>query len=355
MSDFEKLNKIKQREVLNALLVDGLSYQEIENEFGIDATEIADIINERAVKPYNAIYKKEEDTKLHSKTVWQWCFYSSLAGVVAYLLVVFIQSALGGFESQITTDSIAFITNPLAKTVYVSIAVCVIVILLKTFFPILPIFINEKVNTVSLKSTFLESSNDSKLNFLAKIFMALCLLVGLIFSAKAQEQTKRDCIIQTAKKEIGTLETGGNNKGQRIDFYRSVSTGKTIKGYSDAWCGYFVSYVFNTCKIPTNGVKFPPRARDWFFDPKYIVWQKNRQYSIIKKKPQKGCLIGYKFKAGNIGHIEILDEWKEDHFTSIGGNTSNKGSVYRDANSQDGVRYKKRSIETAYIISDYIN
>jgi hypothetical protein len=355
MKEFNKLSTFEQKEIMNALLFDGLTYPEIEERFGISPTDIAKIVNSRAVRPYKEIYEVDvqKDKETHKKTVMGWIWKGLALGFSLYLFIVFTQSALGGFESQITSDSIAYITQPLAKVVNLTFASSFIVLALSMFFPILAIFINEKVNTTSLKDTFLQAKPESKLNFLGIIVLALCLLVGLVFSAKAQTKT-RECIISTAQKEVGTLEKGGNNKGTRIDYYRSICMGKTIKNQSDPWCGYFVGFVYRFCGFVPN-VRFMPRARDWFADSKKIVWRKNFQYGVIKRKPQAGDLIGYKFRSGAIGHIEILLEWHEDYFLAIGGNTSASSTVYRDADKLDGVRLKKRKTETAYMIANHIN
>lgn len=357
MKDFNKLKPFEQKDILNGLLLDGLTYAEIEERFGVSAESIARLINDRAVKTYNEAYKdeKEQEQIIHKKTVFGWIKGGLIVSLACFVAVVFIQSFLGGFESQIVTDSLSYITQPLASIVKLGLAVSFIIFALWLFFPILTTFINEKVNTVSLKQTFLDSEPKSKLNFLAVIFLSLCLLVGLVFSSNAQSPA-RECIVSTANKEVGTLEKGGNNKGERIDLYRSVSIGKTVKNYSDAWCAYFVHYVYVTCNIKPQ-IKYPPRAANWFQDAKKIIYRRNFKYGVIKPRPQKGDLIGYMFKAGNIGHIEILYDWKPEqgYFLSVGGNTSNTNTVYRDADKNDGVRLKKRDISTAYIIANYID
>lgn len=348
-----KLTIFQQKEIINALVFEGLSYEQIQERFDVSPSDIADLLDEKAVKPYNASFKKSEENDVHKNTVLQWCLKFIAISGVSYLLVVLIQSTLGGFENQIVTDSLAYITQPLSKMVNIGLAVTMLVLILHFFFPILTVFMNDKVNTTYLYKTFLDADGKTKLDFLAKIVLALSLLIGLTFSAKAQE-TPRDCIIKTAYIEIGTVEKGGNNKGARIDQYRSVVLNKTIKNYSDPWCGYFVGYVFKTCNVPTS-VKYSPRARDWFQDKSKIVWRKNFQYGITKKKPQKGDLIGYVFNSGAIGHIEILYEWHEDFFYSIGGNTSTAKNVYRDADKSDGVWRKKRPVAMAYIIANHID
>lgn len=356
MSQFNKLKPYEQKEILNGLLFDGLSYPEIESKFGVSAQEIAEHINNTAVKPYNDLYvhKAEEDKEIHKKTVSNWIKVPLLVSGISFVAIVLIQMVLGGFDEQITLDSMAYITNPLSKVLMSGVCISAIIIFLHTFFPILTTFINERVNTVSLQDTFLKARPESKLNFLSIVLLSLAILFGLIFSAKA-ETNPRECILTTARAEVGTLEKGGNNRGKRIDEYRSICLGKTVKGYVDAWCGYFVSYVYKTCNTAYKAA-FSPRARDWFADRKLYVYEKNFKGSVIRKKPQPGDVVGYKFAAGNIGHIEILVEWNEEagYFLAIGGNTSNKNSVYRDADANDGVRLKKRPISLAYVVANHI-
>lgn len=352
----QKLNIFQQKKIIESIIFDGATFQEIEEQYGVKPSDIAELINDKAVNPYNEIYlpKNQQDEEIHKKTVLSWVKTPIIVSVVCYLVVVLLQSILGGFESQIVTDSVAYITKPLAKIVNLGLAAGFIVMALHIFFPILSVFINDKVNTVYLKDEFIKAKPEGKLYFLGIIVMALCMLVGLVFSADAQTKP-RECIVTTAYKELGTLEIGGNNRGARIDEYRSVSLGRKIKNYSDAWCAYFVSYCFKSCNIPYTGVNFSPRARDWFADSKKIVWRRNFQYGVIKRKPQAGDLIGYKFRSGTIGHIEVLYEWHDNYFLAIGGNTSNSNTVYRDNNTSDGVRLKKRLTNTAAIIANHID
>uniref|UniRef100_UPI00301DBA6E hypothetical protein n=1 Tax=Emticicia sp. 17c TaxID=3127704 RepID=UPI00301DBA6E len=188
MTHFSKLLPYQQKEVLNGLLFDGLSYEQINEKYGISPQELADHIEEKAVKPYNLLYKEQHENQdaIHKKTVFGWIRWALAISAVCFLGVVLVQSFLGGFESQIVTDSIAYVTQPLAKVMNLGIAVSFIVLALYLFFPILATFINEKVNTTSLKETFLTASSEAKLSFLKGIVLALCILVGLVFSAKAQ-------------------------------------------------------------------------------------------------------------------------------------------------------------------------
>jgi hypothetical protein len=294
--------------------------------------------------------QESDQQKKHRRTVYSWLQKSSLAVMVSYLLIVIIQSYLGGFERQIIADTLAFITQPLSRIMYVGLAIGALIFFLWTLFPILAVFINEKVNTASLKDTFLAADEKSKLDFLAKIILALSLLIGLTFnSAKAQS-----CITATAQKEVGVLKLQGqNNKSPRIDHYRTVVRQKVIKNASDPWCGYFVGYCLRTCNVDMATVAFLGRARDYF--KTNIVYSKNFQYGVFKPKIQEGDLVGYMFNSGNIGHIGIIKEWNfsEGYFLAYEGNTSNLNSVTRDSNTRDGVRLKRRKISTAHKVARY--
>lgn len=301
----------------------------------------------------NELSKDEHDQQReHRKIVFRWFKNTGIAIVLTFSAIFLIQSFLGGFESQIITDSFAYITQPLALVLFVLIGVSSLIMVLYLFFPILVTFINEKVNTVSLSTEFLNSSSEAKLNFLAKIVLAISILIGLSFNAAKGQNY--NCVAANAKKEVGVLEEKGiNNYGKRIDYYRSICLNKTVSGKTDAWCGYFVGAMLKNCNINTSHVNFLGRARDYFADASKIVYRKNFKYGVIKPTIHRGYLVGYMFKSGAIGHIGIIESWRWDtnNFDAIEGNTSNLNSVYRDANRLDGVRLKRRSINTAYIVS----
>ncbi len=354
MQPLTKLKPYEQKEIINGLLFDGYTYSYIEEKYGVSHEEIAKLLDEKAFKPYLQAYPKEQENEegLHKTTFFQWIKFCLWACFGSYFLIVLIQGVLGGFSWGNISSSLLYITQPLSKLVSLSLGMVFILLVKYYLFPILSKFINYKVNTVYLQDEFMKADSKSKLNFLGIIFLSLCILVGLVFSSSAQ--SKRDSVIKYAYKEIGVVEHGGNNRGKKIDFYRSIALGKTVKNYSDAWCGYFVAYVYRMAKVNFK-VGFSPRARDWFTDESKIVWRRNFKYGLFQPKPQRGDVIGYVFRAGTIGHIEILAEWKEKYFLSIGGNTSNSNTVYRDNNNIDGVKYKKRLRNTAYVISNHID
>lgn len=325
--------------------IENKTFREIQAAF--DKAEKYDILQEAKGMAEN---HEHEQKAVHFKTVLAWIRNTAIAAVVVLLTIVVLQVALGGFEGQIVTDSLAYITQPLALVLYSLIGLGALISVLYFMFPILTTFINEKVNTVSLSTEFLKASPESKLDFLAKIVLALSILIGLTFTA-AKGQT---CIVQTAKAEIGTLEEKGvNNYGQRIDVYRSAVYNKKVSKMQDPWCGYFVGYVLKTCGVETKHVTFLGRARDYFKTENKIVFRKNFKYGVIKPTIKGGYLVGYMFNSGTIGHVGIVEtwNWNTNEFTAIEGNTSNLNTVYRDANKRDGVRLKRRKIASAYIIS----
>ena len=152
------------------------------------------------------------------------------------------------------------------------------------------------------------------------------------------------------------MEIKGHNDHPRIDQYASLVLDKKIKN-SQPWCGYFVGFVLLEAGLhdKIKAVKTKGRAQEWFNDKRKIVW-KNGQEVRINRPPQTGDLVGYKFRSGRISHIGIIIEWDDtkSYFISIEGNTSWRNAIDRDAGVNDGVRLKKRSKDSAYIVADWI-
>ena len=70
----QKLNIFTQKKIIESIVFDGASYEDIEQQYGVKPSEIADLINETAVQPYNANYapKTQDDEDIHKKTVFGW-------------------------------------------------------------------------------------------------------------------------------------------------------------------------------------------------------------------------------------------------------------------------------------------
>lgn len=128
-------------------------------------------------------------------------------------------------------------------------------------------------------------------------------------------------IINLAKKEIGTVESGANNVKYNTEYY-----GGKVKGTQFDWCVVFIWWLFKkakSSKIFCNGVKtaYVPYVQTWA-----------RENGLNVATPKAGDIIIYDWSGGNgADHIGVCESATPDTVTCIEGNTTgNKGEgVYR--------------------------
>lgn len=150
--------------------------------------------------------------------------------------------------------------------------------------------------------------------------------------------TTRDRMRKTFTSEIGVIEKGGNNRGERIGQYLA----STNLSQGHAWCAAFVKWAFQQNGIQTPGAN--AWSPSWFPTQKVIFKQRKG------KNPQKSDVFGlYYTHLGRVGHVGFVDEFHGDYIITVEGNTNDGGS--RDG---DGVHRKRRLMRTIHIISDWI-
>jgi hypothetical protein len=149
------------------------------------------------------------------------------------------------------------------------------------------------------------------------------------------EDTARENILVTARREIGIRELTGNNDGERvIAFLKSV---KLKSG--DPWCAAFISWVYrrNGYTEPTTG-----------WSP--AMFPSSRTLPAIAKNAAKANVLGIYIAAKKrIAHVGIVESCSGEWVTSIEGNTNSAGS-----NEGDGVYRKIRHIKTIRSFADWI-
>lgn len=149
--------------------------------------------------------------------------------------------------------------------------------------------------------------------------------------ANPAAKTMIDAMIRIARAEVGTRESGGNNRGPRIQQYQDGAS--WVKGTGWAWCAAFVAWVFDElAKQFTLPFATPEGAGAFWFED----WGRQQGLTVLgpRAKVKRGDLVIYSFS--HIG-IASSDE-KNGKFTAIEGNTNDSGS--RDG---DGVFEKTRS------------
>ena len=141
----------------------------------------------------------------------------------------------------------------------------------------------------------------------------------------------RQLFIQLARAEVGVTESGGNNRGARVQDYQDGAD--WLDGTGWAWCAAFICFIFDEMdkqvKLPFS--KPEGAGAFWFED-----WGNQQNLKVLSggSKVKAGDIVIFKFS--HIG-IATEDELPNKTFLSVEGNTSGAGS--RDG---DGVYEKQR-------------
>lgn len=134
-------------------------------------------------------------------------------------------------------------------------------------------------------------------------------------------------VIKLALKEIGIVEKGGNNYGNRVEEYQTVGSNGEINGGS-AWCQYFMNWLeFNACeelKIDYKGIYngYTPSIVNW--GVKNSIGKKNCKWDDIKVGDW-GFI--YSSTRKNAKHVFLIISKNENNktITTIEGNTNPGG------------------------------
>lgn len=128
-------------------------------------------------------------------------------------------------------------------------------------------------------------------------------------------------IIEIAKKEIGYIESKGND----------TKYGKWFELNNLPWCGIFVSWVYFHANVPLPKIGFNKGFASCQFAFEYF-----KKTGKIVNNPEEGNIVLYDFsKDGRYDHTGIFVKWtdsRKKYFIAIEGNTSttnnrNGGSV----------------------------
>lgn len=131
--------------------------------------------------------------------------------------------------------------------------------------------------------------------------------------------------LQVALKEVGVVESGGNNRGTRVEQIIRANGG--VPG--EPWCGDFVAFCYLRA-----GAKSVVRA-----------WASVRMLGQVLSRvryPRAGHVVRYDFD-----HTGLFYRWvdkKGGVFEAVEGNTGTYGAVSDSVNGNDGVRIKRRFV-----------
>lgn len=139
----------------------------------------------------------------------------------------------------------------------------------------------------------------------------------------------KELLIKHALEEVGTVETGGNNRGKRIVTYQKATW---LEPAAWPWCAAFVCWLVSmAAKKYTVPFKLPQTAAAFGFEK----WARQDGLKLYTRgKVLRGDIVIFDFS--HIG-VAVSDE-KNGYIETVEGNTNKAGS--RDG---DGVWKKKRA------------
>lgn len=139
--------------------------------------------------------------------------------------------------------------------------------------------------------------------------------------------SRESILISEAKKWLGVTEKGGNNKGPEVEAFQRAVDGKA---QGEPWCMSFVQF----CLIKTGGDLI---ARS---EHCLTVWNRTDKAQRIPE-PRSGCLMIWRHKGSDQGHVAIVEFTGLDGIHTIEGNTApHRREVTREG---DGVYQLIRS------------
>ncbi len=153
----------------------------------------------------------------------------------------------------------------------------------------------------------------------------------------ATVETKRDAILATARRYLGTYEATGHNDGPDIERWLRL----TGAGKGDPWCAAYVYGVGHDAGYPV----FPRSA--WSPDMVRGGWK-------LKSEPSRRAVPGSAFgiyfaSKGRVAHTGLVERDGGASITTIEGNTNQAGS-----REGDGVYRKYRPRSQVYSARDWL-
>ncbi len=152
-----------------------------------------------------------------------------------------------------------------------------------------------------------------------------------------------------AKRWVGTIETGGDNRGQIVEMFQKAVDGVANR---EPWCMSFCQYCVKMVDalMDDRYDRTLRHKRDLFPSEHCMTTYYKSRVELRIDKPVEGCFILWRYytKDGEKtekGHVEIVTNLIDDQYVeTVGGNTSSTGIVREG----DGVFIKKRDFTDQY-------
>lgn len=154
--------------------------------------------------------------------------------------------------------------------------------------------------------------------------------------SKEKKVDPRQSLQQRFSSQVGVREATGNNDGPEVEAY--LATTNLGAGY--AWCGSFISWVFEQEGYSKPNTPWTPSL----FPNQRIIWP-NRETT-----PLPSDVFGiYIPSKKRIAHAGFVEKWSENMVVTVEGNTNPAGSY-----EGDGVYRRRRRTKTIHRVADWI-
>lgn len=152
--------------------------------------------------------------------------------------------------------------------------------------------------------------------------------------------SKREQLRAIYLNEVGVKETGGANRGERVEQY--LASVNFDPGH--AWCATFVSWCYQQVDIThPKSAWVPSYARK-----QNVIYKRGE---FMHRLPNQGDVFMIWFeKLGRPAHIGFIDQWNNDWVITVEGNTNINGS-----REGDGVYRKRRLQRQIWAVSNFID
>lgn len=131
----------------------------------------------------------------------------------------------------------------------------------------------------------------------------------------------RSRIVAAAQGEVGVVESGGEDRGERIVEYRRAVTGDGEQAEApEPWCADFVSWAYRQAGVPINdgrGEDYVPFLKEW-------AQRGSRYHSGGSYQPRPGDIAIFDWDGGRDDHVGIVEKVEGGMVHTIDGNFGDK-------------------------------
>jgi hypothetical protein len=170
-----------------------------------------------------------------------------------------------------------------------------------------------------------------------------------------KNQRLLDVLVSIADAEVGTVESGGNNRGPAILQYQEATW---LAPGPWPWCAAFICWAMRAwlreaevraaldLRTPADAEAWRPRGAGAFW---FTSWARGKGLTVLPESAlaKRGDLVVFDFS--HIGIVRIDETATGRFIETIEGNTNGRGD--RDSTSGDGVwrKTRHRSLTQHYI------